>query len=147
MSIRDTRLGKIKLHPDFAVWEFACWCPEGEGCHGAVKADDNLTAVVQVLRDWCKRGITLTSAYRCDHRNAKKGGHPRSYHRLGMAADCTSAWIRRHLDEFAKMAAEILEARLGRGRGNVIIYRNHETPFVHVDVGRTIGDTIVREKD
>jgi uncharacterized protein YcbK (DUF882 family) len=144
-----TKLGRHPLSPDFRVYEFACWCPPGEegGCHGAVgMIDDDLVEVLQELRDWLHASIRLSSAYRCDHRNAKKGGHRFSYHRLGQAADCTSRAVRTNLDAFALKAAEILERRYGNARGNVIIYRTRGIPFVHVDVGRRVAE-LIREKD
>lgn len=42
---------------------------------------------LQVIRDFYNLPITITSGYRTPAHNAKVGGHPRSYHIRGMAAD------------------------------------------------------------
>lgn len=140
-------LYEVQLSTNFYGREFRCRGEE-EGkpccCHGAVSVDRRLVTVLQMLREGLGAPVSLTSAFRCDAYNEAVGGHVRSFHRVGMAADTTSIQIRKDMVSAGELLGEIIEDVIGKGNGNVIIYdlRN----FIHGDVGHRIGDQLVRHK-
>lgn len=74
------------LTKNFSLKEFDCRC----GCampKGARVAVSALAAQLQVLRDYLKKPIIVTSGYRCVAHNYSVGGAARSFHLAGMAAD------------------------------------------------------------
>jgi uncharacterized protein YcbK (DUF882 family) len=62
--------------------EFACKC----GC-GFATVDVELLAVLEDLRVYFGKPVTITSACRCINHNHAVGGKPNSKHREGIAAD------------------------------------------------------------
>ena len=127
-------LQDLKLRPDFDAREFMC---RGQSCscHGALLVVSELLDVLQAVRDSWKEPITVLSGFRCDSHNASVGGHPRSYHRLGMAADITSSKIVNTLkgrNPDLDLLASSLRGFLGDFYGNLILYPHRN--FVHLDV-------------
>jgi hypothetical protein len=126
-----------RVSDNFVAGEFRCRGAELEqpcSCHGAISVHPDLVAALQIWR--ANEPIIITSGFRCDTWNAHIGGHPRSYHRLGYAADCTSVPIRVDVIGCAERVAQVLFDMLGAGRGNVIAYEGRG--FIHVDVGRQV---------
>lgn len=72
-----------QLTKNFYREEFACKC--GECDHSTVDAE--LLTVLQRLRDWFRKPITINSAHRCRKHNTAVGGSNNSKHLLGIAAD------------------------------------------------------------
>jgi uncharacterized protein YcbK (DUF882 family) len=70
------------LSKNFSRREFECKC----GC-GFNTVDAELVKVLQVVRDYFKESITITSACRCEKHNNRVGGGKNSQHKLGRAAD------------------------------------------------------------
>lgn len=70
------------LSKDFSRAEFACHC----GC-GFDTVDAELLAVLQELRNWFKRPVTVNSSCRCKEHNRAIGGSLNSQHVKGRAAD------------------------------------------------------------
>ena len=136
----------IRLSGHFWVREFRCKGEE-EGkpcdCHGAVLVDQRLVDVLEAFRPVFGMPIHITSAYRCEGYNAAVGGHPKSWHRIGCAADITSPMVRRDLVLSSERLGEVVEDVLGKGRGNVIRYLSRG--FLHVDVGNRVAVDLVRE--
>ncbi len=140
-------LYEVQLSENFTGWEFRCKGEEEKKpccCHGAVSVDRRLISVLQACRSYIDSPLHVNSAFRCDDYNEAVDGHPRSFHRVGMAADITSIQIRKALEEYGEAFAEILEDVAGEGIGNVIIYEKKR--FLHLDVGHRIGDDLVRFK-
>jgi len=133
----------LKLTDHFALGEFAC---KGVDCccHGAVLVDDRLPLLLEEIRAVTGAPIFITSGFRCDAYNARVGGHPASFHRVGMAADMTSFILRDNLEDWAIKIGQIAEARLGERASNVIFYPKRR--FIHVDCGHRIAE-LVRGKD
>ena len=136
-----------QLSANFSASEFRCRGDE-EGkpcaCHGAVLVDGKLVQVLQAFREYVGTPLILTSAFRCDLYNEAVGGHVRSFHRVGKAADVTSIQLRKDLEGMAHDLGEIVQDLLGDGFGNVIWYgRRH---FIHVDAGHRIAE-LVRSKE
>ena len=73
----------MKLSEDFARSEFKCKC--GNCDYDTV--DSELIDVLQSLRDYIGKPITITSGNRCPDHNASIGGSKGSYHIRGRAAD------------------------------------------------------------
>jgi len=72
-----TRIGK-----NFKVYEFACNC----GC-SPILIHPLLGQGLGLIRNYIGEAIKINSAYRCSKHNYKVGGHPNSFHMLGLAAD------------------------------------------------------------
>ncbi len=140
--MRGDALEKLPLSDHFRAGEFRC---QGGSCscHGAISVDQRLVDLLEELRAELGSPIVITSAFRCDDHNETVGGHPKSFHRTGQAADLTSFRIRSDLENWAIIFAKIVEGRLGQERGNVIWYPKRN--FIHVDVGRRISE-LLREK-
>lgn len=110
------------LSKDFSRHEFACKC----GC-GFDTVDAETLQVLQDLRDWFKKPITINSGCRCSDYNTKIGGSKRSQHMFGRAADISvygidPAHIYAYLDKK-------YEGKYGIGKYNT---------FTHIDT-RTDG--------
>jgi len=139
---------EFQLSENFTAYEARC---RGEECccHGAVRADRQLVMVLQHLRELWQEPITVTSWFRCDEYNREVEGHPRSFHRLGMAADLTSREIRNALRSedgasFCKDIEGVLVGVVGDSHGNIFYYP--ERNFIHVDVGHLTGTPRIRRK-
>lgn len=76
--------GNVAITHNFRLSEFAC--KDGSPI---VFIDPMLPWILQNVRDHFKKPVTITSAYRTVHHNAKPdvGGEDASYHCRGMAAD------------------------------------------------------------
>jgi uncharacterized protein YcbK (DUF882 family) len=70
------------ISKDFSRWEFACKC----NC-GFDAVDVELIEVLQKLRDYYSRKITITSGCRCFSYNHKIGSQNTSQHVRAKAAD------------------------------------------------------------
>ena len=141
-------LYSVQLSEHFWAREFRC---KGEiearpcACHGAISVDQELIDVLEAFRAVYGMPIIITSGFRCDPYNESIGGHPASYHRVGMAADITNTMIRKDLERAAMQIGEVLEDVIGKGNGNVIAYPNRG--FIHCDVGRRVATALVRIKN
>jgi len=71
-----------RISKNFLRTEFACRC----GC-GFDSVDPELAYVVQGVRDTFNKPVVLTSACRCKKHNKSVGGHRKSKHLEGIAAD------------------------------------------------------------
>lgn len=104
--------------------EFACKC-----C-GVVKKGNGLTALQIVLEDvrcYFVKPVTVTSAYRCVHHNRKVGGVDNSQHVQGTAADIQVKDVR---------PAEVADYLRSRPYANLLGIGQYDT-FTHVDVRGT----------
>lgn len=142
----------FKLSANFSAFEARCR-GDDEGmpccCHGAVSADKELVLVLQEFRSLLDEPVAVTSWFRCEEYNRAVGGHDRSYHRHGMAADVTSVSIRNFMKENGEEPSgvvmaleEIVVQHLGDSRGNIFWYP--ERGFIHVDVGPLTGSPRIR---
>ena len=91
-----------------------------------VKLENEVVFRLQKLRDKIGKPITVTSGYRTHEYNNYVGGVPKSYHKLGQAADIYCSGV--STKNLAKLAKEVGF----RGIGTYI-----NSGFVHVDVGPT----------
>ena len=100
-------------------------------CHGAVNVSPDLVQALELVRSQVFGGpVVILSGFRCDPYNTHVGGHPRSYHRFGMAADLL--YLDENIDEVAAEIGKTFKALLF-DRGQVIYYPRRK--FIHVDVG------------
>ena len=108
-----------QLTKNFKDTEFKCKC-----C-GKIQIDSRLVDRLQILRELVGTSIIVTSGYRCQKHNKEVGGHEKSLHMEGLAADikCTN---REKLEELKKYSKLVF---YNQGVG---IYSNH----VHVDMGK-----------
>lgn len=124
----------LQLSEHFRGGEFRCaGCAKAApcACHGAVNVDSVLIEALEHVRAKVIGGpVVVLSGFRCDPYNAYVGGHPRSYHRYGMAADILC--LNEPMDEAALAIGAALEELLN-DRGNVIYYPFRK--FIHIDVG------------
>ncbi len=108
-------MGDISKH--FNRSEFACKC----GC-GFSTVDVKLLEILETVRTYFGKPVTINSACRCEEHNAKVGGAKGSKHKLGIAADIvvkdTSP------DEVYSFLQGYLEGTGGLGKYNT---------FTHVD--------------
>lgn len=74
--------GNGQVSKNFLRHEFACKC----GC-GFDKPDAELVRIVQGVRDFFQRPVTINSSCRCKHHNKNVGGAENSTHLAGIAAD------------------------------------------------------------
>lgn len=137
----------VRLSDHFFAREFRCR-GEDEGqpcaCHGAVQVDERLVDILEMFRAIDGMPLIITSGFRCDPYNDSVGGHPRSFHRYGMAADITNHVVRDNLEDSAEDIGDIIVQYLGTESGNVIWYPDRN--IVHVDVGSRVAD-LVRKTD
>lgn len=113
------RLGKNhELSTDFKLHEFQSNCG-----HPIVLIHPALVQLVQSLRDFLGKPLTVTNAYRTEAHNAKVGGSKNSRHLYGMAIDVTTG----NKDDLAKIA--VWASR--NGVGGIGIYES----FIHLDLG------------
>ena len=112
----------MQLTPNFNANEFL---------HAGVSWDnlpsetrDNITAVaqrLQAIRDIIGLPIQITSGYRTPQHNRKVGGHPKSYHVKGQAADIV----------VQGMPASRVQHLLRHWSGGLGSYAS----FTHIDIG------------
>lgn len=111
-----TKNPQLKLSEHFMLKEFQCKDKTYQ-----ILVDDELVEILESLRCFIGKPITITSGYRTKSYNQKCGGADESYHCKGMAADI-SANI-----SLTKLA--IYSAMMGaRGIG---IYQ--DKGFIHID--------------
>lgn len=118
MSIITFKRGNdSQLTPNFKYREFDCKC----GC-STTKHNTELSNKLQILRDYVKKPIIITSPYRCPTHNSKVGGARQSRHMDGNAAD----FIIENMDvwEIGKICESI-------GFNGIGVY---DDGYVHVDV-------------
>lgn len=111
--------GNLKLSNNFTVKEFAC--KDGSD---SVLIDTALVELLQKIRDYFGKPITITSAYRTPEHNRKVGGSSGSYHVKGMAADIKISGV--SAVEIAYFAQTVTNG--------VGVYYYGSSDFVHVDI-------------
>jgi uncharacterized protein YcbK (DUF882 family) len=112
--------GSKALSANFCVREFAC----KDGSDVILVAPE-LVTVLQKVRTYFKRPVTITSAYRTPAHNKKEGGEPFSQHLYGTAADIVVTGVAP-----AKVAAYV--ETLMPNKGGIGIYT--KKGFTHIDV-------------
>lgn len=113
-----------RLSEHFDEREFLCRCGCGGG-HG--KIHRHLVLGLQMLREIVGRPVVVNCAYRCPKHNKSVGGHPRSWHIQGIAADIYVLGFTPY--ELAGAAARVPFFF----NGGIGIYPSRG--FIHVDVG------------
>ena len=76
----------MSLTKNFNKSEFECKC----GCEMPEEVLSEITKLagnLQVIRDFIRKPMILTNAYRCPKHNKEVGGVPNSQHILGKACD------------------------------------------------------------
>lgn len=116
--------GNEKLSPNFKVREFRC--KDGSD---SVLIDGKLVDILQSIRDYFGKPVTINSAYRNATYNRKVGGASGSLHVKGMAADIVVSGVAPA--EVAKYAERIDVKGIG-------LYETEKDGyFVHVDTRTT----------
>lgn len=145
-------LRDVPLSENFVLGEFSCGgFFEGAPCccNGAVNVSSELIELLQEVRTgvW-SRPLRVLSGYRCETYNRHVGGHSRSYHMFGMAADVRATEIagkgEDRSGDYERLAGEIVGVMGGllldyENYGRVICYPDRG--FIHIDVGRLMPDT------
>jgi len=118
--IIDRKNSRIELSMHFRLREFDCKCGIG---HPTI-IHPQLIKLLQFLRDWYQRPLSITSGHRCYHHNKKVGGAIYSRHQTGEAADV--------LVDDPRSASKVAHGWLlsENGGGGVGVYSNR----IHVDV-------------
>ena len=119
-----TKDGSRRLAPDFQVRELRC----RDGTD-TVMVDEVLTVVLQCIREYFGKAVTITSGYRTAAHNAAVGGAKSSQHLLGRAADIQVAGT--SVEDVAAYAESLMPDWGGVGRYPVKAGRT--TGWVHVD--------------
>ena len=110
--------GAVQLTTNFRVREFAC-----QDGSDTIFISTELVKVLQKIRSWFGKPVTINSAYRTEAHNRAVGGSPNSQHLYGLAADIVVQGKK------PKEVARYVEAVLG-SRGGIGLYKG----FTHVDV-------------
>ena len=118
--------GGKKLSGNFTVKEFAC----GDGTD-AVFVATRLVMVLQSIRSYFGKPVTIHSGYRTPPYNAKVGGVDGSQHTYGTAADISVRGV--SVADVAAYARQLMP-----DWGGVGVYQRQG--FVHVDVRETRAD-------
>lgn len=113
--------GNKKLSANFKVREFAC--TDGSD---PIFIDSELVNVLQKIRVYFGKPVTITSAYRTPGKNKAVGGQVYSQHLYGKAADISIKNVS------PKKVADYAETLL-KGKGGIGTY----STFTHVDVRST----------
>lgn len=113
--------GNKKLSANFKVREFAC--TDGSD---PIFIDSDLVNVLQKIRTYFGKSVTITSAYRTPSRNKAVGGEAYSQHLYGKAADIKVNGVT------PKKVAAYAETLL-KNKGGIGIY----STFTHIDVRAT----------
>ncbi len=118
MAIKTYESGSAEqLSRNFKVKEFSC---TGKNCCSAIKVDERLVDLLQMIRDHFDAPVIISSGYRCAARNKAVGGAGNSRHTKGQAADISVKGIKPA--EVAKYAESV-------GIMGIGLYEN----FVHID--------------
>lgn len=112
--------GNVQLTANFKVREFAC--KDGSD---PIFISSGLASVLQQIRSFFKKPVTITSAYRTASHNKREGGSAQSRHLYGMAADIVVQGVA------PLVVAEYADSLLP-GTGGIIVYPKRG--FVHIDV-------------
>ncbi len=112
--------GNLKLSSNFRVKEFAC--KDGSD---PIFIDSELVEILQKIRNYFGKPVTITSAYRTPTHNKSCGGTTYSQHLYGKAADIKISGVAP--GKVAKYAETLLDS------GGIGIYNT----FVHIDVRST----------
>lgn len=110
--------GAVQLTTNFKVREFAC-----QDGSDTIFISTELVKVLQKIRSWFGKPVTINSAYRTEAHNRAVGGSPTSQHLYGLAVDIVVK------GKSPKEVARLVEAVLG-SRGGIGLY----SWGVHVDV-------------
>lgn len=113
--------GNKQLSANFKVKEFAC--TDGSD---PIFIDTDLVNVLQKIRTYFGKSVTITSAYRTPTRNKAVGGETYSQHQYGRAADIKVKGIAPK--KVAAYAEQLLPNKGGIGTYST---------FTHVDVRST----------
>ena len=108
-----------QLSTHFKRGEFSCHC----GC-GKDEISMKLIELLEEIRDFFGKPISITSGFRCEAHNKAVGGAPKSQHCQGIAADIKVQ------DIPASQVYRRLEDHFGKRIGGMGSYPN----WVHVDV-------------
>ena len=73
----------MRLSKHFNSYEFECHC----GKCDLVAPPEDLLIVLEEVREYFDRPVTIMSGYRCKHHNNSVGGAKRSKHLKGIASD------------------------------------------------------------
>jgi len=119
----------MKLTKNFNKSEFECKC----GCEmpeDVLFEIQKLAAQLQTIRDFIRKPVKLTNAYRCPKHNKAVGGVSNSQHILGKAADIQikdldSAEVYKTIDNLTEHG-HILQGGLGK-----------YNTFTHYDIRKT----------
>ena len=120
--------GNRRIAPDFKVRELRC----RDGTD-TVMVDEVLTVVLQCIREYFGKAVTITSGYRTAAHNAVVGGAKSSQHLLGRAADIRVQGV--SVEDVAAYAESLMPDWGGVGRYPVKAGR--ATGWVHVDTRAT----------
>lgn len=124
MSVKNYSLakdGEKSLSKNFKVKEFRCKDGSDE-----ILISDELVNLLQNIRDFFGKAVTITSAYRNAAYNKKVGGATKSQHILGTAADIKVTGVDPLV--VARYAEMVLCEKGGIG------YYYNKNNFTHVDV-------------
>lgn len=113
--------GNKQLSANFKAKEFAC--TDGSD---PIFIDTELVAVLQKIRTYFGKSVTITSAYRTPTKNKAVGGETYSQHLYGRAADIKVKGVP------PKKVAAYAE-KLLQGKGGIGTY----STFTHIDVRST----------
>ena len=113
--------GNKKVSTNFKVKEFAC--TDGSD---PIFIDSELVNVLQKIRAYFGKSVTITSAYRTPGKNKAVGGETYSQHLYGLAADIKVNGVT------PKKVAAYAETLL-KNKGGIGTY----STFVHIDVRST----------
>ena len=117
-----TKQGNVQVSRNFKVKEFAC--KDGSD---VVFIAHKLVVILQSIRDYYNKPVTINSGYRTAAYNKKIDGATYSQHTYGMAADIVVK------GEKPEDVAAVARKFLGNNKGGVGIY----PAFTHVDVRET----------
>lgn len=117
-------MGDLSKH--FSRWEFR----SGDGDERYATVDSQLLDIIQAVRDYYRRTVTITSGHRSPSHNRKVGGATKSWHLVGRAADIRVRGIR------PQKVAEYIRRDHMPDFGGVGIYDD----FVHLDTRPTRVD-------
>lgn len=112
--------GNKYITKNFCVKEFAC-----EDGSNIIVISQELVELLQKVRNYFGKAVTITSGYRTVAHNKKVGGSADSQHLYGIAADIIVK------DTKAKKVANYIETLLPSS-GGIGIYTSQN--FVHVDL-------------
>lgn len=125
-SSGSTSSGSWKGSAHFTKQEFVCRCG-GKYCSGyPADVSSRLVSILESLRSYYGKPITITSGLRCTRHNALVGGVSNSAHKYGKAADifipgiCSTAAGRRQVVAKAYALGAAYSYANTKGMGNVV---------------------------